>query len=136
MHFPYDFFTREFSIYYTRGWESNGNRTHTEETICKLISKAFLIRWVLLPFPMLWEIDEKTDAFPIPWKIQQDVSLMEKKHPYYRDCVRANFPGFSCLMGFAAFFDAMGHWWENPCISHMKKSNIGWESNGKKAPIL
>ena len=28
------------------------------------ISQAFPILWVLLSFPMLWEIDEKTHAFP------------------------------------------------------------------------
>ena len=29
------------------------------------ISQAFLIPWVWLSFPMLWEIDEKTHALPM-----------------------------------------------------------------------
>ena len=28
-------------------------------------SQAFPIQWVLLSFPTLWEIDEKTDGFPM-----------------------------------------------------------------------
>ena len=39
-------------------------------------------------------------------------------------------------MGFVGFFCAMGNRWENPCISHVMKYTTGWESNGKKAPIL
>ena len=39
-------------------------------------------------------------------------------------------------MIFVAFSCTMGNWWGNPCISHMTKYAIGWESNGKKAPIL
>ena len=31
---------------------------------CELISQAFPIRWLFLPFPTLWEIDEKNHAFP------------------------------------------------------------------------
>ena len=49
---------------YTTGWKSNEKNTHTMETVWVPISEAFLIRWVLLPFPMLWEIDEKIHAFP------------------------------------------------------------------------
>ena len=39
-------------------------------------------------------------------------------------------------MSFVAFSCTMGNWWGNPCISHMTKYAIGWESNGNKAPIL
>ena len=39
-------------------------------------------------------------------------------------------------MSFVAFSCTMGNWWGNPCISHMMKYIIGWESNGKKALIL
>ena len=48
----------------------------------------------------------------------------------------ANFPGPPHTMGFVAFSRAMGNWWENPCISHVLKYIIGWESDGKKVPIL
>ena len=46
------------------------------------------------------------------------------------------FPRFSPTMSFFAFSRTMRNWWGNPCISHMMKYTIGWESNGKKAPIL
>ena len=42
------------------------------------ISQAFPIQWILLPFPMLWEIDEKTNVFPILWSIPQEKYLMGK----------------------------------------------------------
>ena len=40
------------------------------------------------------------------------------------------------MMGFVAFSCSMGNWWGNPCIFQMMKCVIGWESNGKKAPVL
>ena len=39
-------------------------------------------------------------------------------------------------MDFAVFSHAMGQWWENPCISHIIKYTKGYESIGKKAPML
>ena len=39
-------------------------------------------------------------------------------------------------VGFAAFFQAIGNWWEKPCISYVVKYKIEWESNGRKFPIL
>ena len=59
-----------------------------------------------------------------------------KKHPYYGNSMGTNFWGFGHLMVFAEFSHAIGNWLENPYISHVMKSTIGWESNGKKAPIL
>ena len=47
-----------------------------------------------------------------------------------------NFSGSPHTMGFVAFSCTMENWWENPCISHMLNYPIGWESNGKKAPML
>ena len=61
---------------------------------------------------------------------------MGKKHSYYGKSLVANFPGFPHMMNFAAFSHIMGKWWEIPCISHMIKFTIGWESDGKKVPIL
>ena len=40
------------------------------------------------------------------------------------------------LMVFTEFSHAIGNWSENPHISHVMKSTIRWESNGKKAPVL
>ena len=47
-----------------------------------------------------------------------------------------NFLAFPHSDDVVAFSHDMGNWWENPCIPHMMKYNIGWESNGKKASIL
>ena len=47
-----------------------------------------------------------------------------------------NFPVSSHTVSFVAFSRTMRNWWGNPCISHIMKYTIGWESDGKKAPIL
>ena len=60
----------------------------------------------------------------------------EKSTPPMGKVWFTNFPGFPHTMGFVAFSHAIGNWWENPCISHMMKYTIGWESDGKKLPIL
>ena len=60
MHFPYDEVYHRMGI----GWEKS---THTMGKVWLPISQVFPIRWVLLHFPMLWEIDGKTQAFPISW---------------------------------------------------------------------
>ena len=62
--------------------------------------------------------------------------LMGKNHPYYAKSMSINFSDFPHTMGFVAFSCTMGNWWGNPCISHMMKYTIRWESNGKKSPIL
>ena len=36
---------------------------------------------------------------------------------------------------FAAFSSAIRNWWEKPCISHVVKYTIRWESDGRKVPI-
>ena len=61
---------------------------------------------------------------------------MEEKYPRFGKKLGTNFPGSPNLIDFAAFSHAMGNWWGNPCISHVMKYTIGWESNGKKASIL
>ena len=61
---------------------------------------------------------------------------MGKKHPYYGKSMSINFPDFPHTMGFAVFSRTVGNLWRNPCISRMLKYTIGWESDGKKAPIL
>ena len=61
---------------------------------------------------------------------------MEKKHPCYGKSMGTNFWGFAHFMAFAEFSHAIENYLENPYISHVRKSTKGWESNGKKAPIL
>ena len=61
---------------------------------------------------------------------------MGKKHPYYGKSMVIEVPDFPSTMGFVAFSLAVGNLWGNPCISHMLKNTIRWESNEKKAPIL
>ena len=62
MHFSYD------EVYHRMGtrWEKS---THTMGKVWLPICQVFPIQWVLLHFPVLWEIDEKTHAFPIWWSI-------------------------------------------------------------------
>ena len=47
-----------------------------------------------------------------------------------------DFPDFSPTIGFVAFSRTVGNLWRNPCISHMLKYTIRWESTEKKAAIL
>ena len=72
---------------YTIGWESNGKKhpycgksmstnfpgfSHRMGFLgfyWERIFQTFPIRWVWLSFPMLWEINEKTHAFPMWWSI-------------------------------------------------------------------
>ena len=57
---------------------------------------------------------------------------MGKKHPYYGKSMVIDLPDFLHTMGFVAFSRTVGNLWGNPCISHMLKYTIRWESNGKK----
>ena len=61
---------------------------------------------------------------------------MGKKHPYYGENMGINFPDFLHTMSFVEFSCTVGKLWGNPYISHMLKCIIGWELDGKKAPIL
>ena len=63
-------------------------------------------------------------------------NLMERKRPYYGKNMSTNFPGSPHTMSFVEFSCTMGNWWENPCILHMRTYTVGWESNGKKVPIV
>ena len=85
---------------------------------------------------MLWEIDEKTNAFPIWWSVPQDGNLMEKITHTMRKVWVTIFQVLPHTMGLTVFSHVMGNWWENTCISHVTKYTMEWESNWKKAPIL
>ena len=100
------------------------------------ISQVLPIWWVLLHFPVLWKTDGETHTFPISWSIPCDGNLMGKNHPYYGKSMSTNFPGSPYMTGFLAFSCSVGNWWGNLCIFQMMKCAIGWESNGKKAPVL
>ena len=129
MHSPYDEVYHKMGI----GWEKS---THTMGKVWVSVSQTFPIPWVLLHFTILWEIYGETHAFPICYIIPLDGTWMGKKHPYYGKSMVINFPDFLRTMGFAAFSCTVENLWGNPYISHMLKYTIGWESNGKKAPIL
>ena len=60
MPFPYDEVYHRMAI----RWEKS---THTMGKVWLPIPQVLPIRWVLLHFPILWEIDGKTHAFPIWW---------------------------------------------------------------------
>ena len=47
-----------------------------------------------------------------------------------------NFPFSLHTMSFVAFSCTMGNWWGHPCISHMMKYIVGWESYVEKSPML
>ena len=94
-------------------------------------SKPLSIQWILLHFPVLWEIDGETHVIPMWWSILQDGNIIEKSTHTMEKVYK---PMSRLSMGFAIFFQAVGIWWENPCISHMMKYTIEYESNGKKAP--
>ena len=47
-----------------------------------------------------------------------------------------SFLDFPHTMGFEAFSCAAENLWGSPYISHMLKYTIGWELDGKKAPML
>ena len=59
-----------------------------------------------------------------------------KKAPILWEKYEYHFPRFSPHDGFGFIFLYHGNWWGNLCISHMMKYTIGWESDGKKTPIL
>ena len=57
-----------YMMKYAIGWKCNGEKsTQTMGKIWVLISQTFPIPWVLSHFPVLWEIDGETHAFPIWW---------------------------------------------------------------------
>ena len=63
MHFCYDEVYHRIGI----GWQKTA---HTMGKVWLPISQILPIQWVLLHFPMLWEIDGKTQTFPsISWDL-------------------------------------------------------------------
>ena len=103
MHFPYQEVYRRMGIVW-------GKITHAMAKVWVPISQVHPIRRVLLHFPVLWETDGETHAFPLWRSMPKDGNLMRKKHPYY---------GKSMSINFVAFPRTMWNLWGNPCTSHM-----------------
>ena len=61
-HFPYD------EVYHKMGI-GREKSTHTMGEVWLPISQVLAIRWVLLHFPMLLEVDRHTNAFLIWWDL-------------------------------------------------------------------
>ena len=59
-----------------------------------------------------------------------------KKVPIIWEKYVNQFPRFSPYNGFCCIFLHYGKLKGNPCISHMMKYTIRWESDGKKVSIL
>ena len=75
--------------------------------------------------------------FPILWEnLEYQFPRFSTYDGFCKIFPGTNFPGFSHLIGFPVFSEAMGNWWVNPCIFHMMKHTTGWESHGEKSPIL
>ena len=100
------------------------------------ISQIVLIQWVLLHFPVLWEIDEKTHAFPIWWSISWDGKRMGKNtHTMGKVWLPISqvYSTQWLLLHFLVLWEIDGN---IHAFSHMTKYTIGWESDGKKVRIL
>ena len=97
MHFPFDEVHHRMGIVW-------GKITHIMGKVRLPISQVHPVRWILLHFPELWEIDGET---------------LGKVHPYYGKSMSINFPDFLHTMDFVAFSHIVGNLWGNPCISHM-----------------
>ena len=61
------------------GWESNGKKAPILwQKYEYQFPRFFHTPWVLLGFPMLWEMEREIHAFPVWWSIPQDGNLMIK----------------------------------------------------------
>ena len=134
---------------YNIGWESNGKR----HLYCGIISQVLPIRSVcrILPgtnFPgSLHSMDLAVFSHVMAnWWENACIShgmtytingyLIRINHLYYGKSMNTKFPSSSHTMSFVAFCCIMGNWWENPCLSDMRKYTIGCESYEEKSSIL
>ena len=65
-------------IKYIKEWNLMERRTYTMGKLWELIFQILPVRWILLHFPMLWKIYEKTQVLLMWWSIPKDGNLMEK----------------------------------------------------------
>ena len=133
-----DWETHAFPIWWSIPYDGNQMRkiTHIMGKVWVTIFQIHLILRVLLHFLVLLKIDGETHAFLIWWSIPYDGDRMGKNHLCYGKGMSTNFPGSPHWKGFVTFSHTMRNLWGNPCISHMLKYTIGWESDVKKPPIL
>ena len=123
---------------YTMGWESNGEKSpilwekydyqFPSFTPYDGFCCIFLYYEKLMGSPCISHMMKHT--------IRWDGNLMGKRHPCCRKSMSINFPDLPHTTGFVGFSHTVGNLRGNPCISHMLKYTIRWESNGKNAPIL
>ena len=99
------------------------------------ISQSFPIRWVWLSFLMLWEINEKTHAFPMWRSIPLNGNLMEKKGFILWEKYDHQFPWFSPCGRFCCIFLYYGKLMGKPIFSYMMKYIIRWESYREKGDL-
>ena len=80
------------------------------------ISQVLLIRWVLLHFLVVWEIDVETHAFPKWWSMPYNGNLIGKSTHSMGKVWVSIFRTFPITW---VLFCCIFPWWENPCISRM-----------------
>ena len=61
---------------------------------------------------------------------------MKEKQPYFGKNMSIYIEGLSYRIGFVEFSHAVINWWENPRISHVTQSTVGWKFDGRELTIL
>ena len=69
-------------------------------------------------------------------EVNLTIGITQGKSPILGKTMTTNLPGSPHTMDFFTFSRTMKNWLRNPCIFHMLKYTIGWELDGKGAPIL
>ena len=83
------------------------------------------------------EFESNGKKTPILWEnYEYQFPRLSTYDGFCRIFPEINFSGFSHSIGLrlASISHVLGNWQENPCISHMMKYTIGWDSNEKKHP--
>ena len=83
--------------------------------------------------------DEFSCLFPYYGKLMREAMLFLSKRWFSSTGWKSNgknhpFYGKSMGTSFTEFSNAMGIWWQKPCIFHAMKHTIGWEYNEKRQP--
>ena len=90
-------------VKYTAGWESNCEKSSYYGKSMGTNFPGFPHSMGFTAFSMIWEIHEKTHAFPIWWSIPQDGNLIEKTPKLWK-LYGNQFLRFSPLDGFYYLF--------------------------------
>ena len=120
---------------YMVGWESNGKKHpyYGKIMITNFPGSPHMKGFVAFSHTVgnWWENSSFSQMmkYAVGWKSNgQKAPILWENYEY-------QFPRLSPY-GFVGFSHTVVNWWGNSCISQMMKYAIGWESNGKKAPIL